>query len=219
MCAVCLSELKTIDSSKRCMQCGHEKKDCVCKINAYHFTSLVAPFYKEGLVHDAVIGYKYHNRLSRVRFFAERVALCVKNEYREIEFDKVCYVPTTKRSRRIRGFDQSERLARQVAKMLGLAFCKNALSRKVGFFYRSQHKLSGKERFLNVRGTFRCNRDMQNATVLLIDDIKTTGASLDEAARTLLFGGAREVYAAVIAITPFERKEKEVEDHGNGYRN
>lgn len=219
LCTVCYNSLKPIDSSRRCMLCGHEKKDCVCKIDAYHFAALVAPFYNEGLVHDAIIGYKYHSRLSAVRFFAERLALCVKNEYRDISFDAVCFAPTTNRSRRNRGFDQSELLARRVAKLLDLPFYEKALSRKVGFFYRSQHKQTSKERFQNVRGTFRCDERLPNKTVLLIDDIKTTGASLDEAARTLLFGGAREVYAAAIAITPFDLTKKEGEDHGNGYRN
>lgn len=220
LCDDCLRSVQYIDAEKRCLACGLEKKNCVCFRNVYHFAGLVAPFYNEGAVHDALMGYKYRNHLSVLRFFAQRVAFCVKNEYRDISFDAVCFAPTSRRSRQKRGFDQSELLAREVAKLLGVPFCEKMLVRKTGFLAKAQHELSVKERFGNVRGTFFCKTKLQDETVLLIDDIKTTGASLDEAARTLLFGGAREVYAAAVAITPPNQKtKKDGDDRGDGHRN
>ena len=218
ICNSCEKTVTYINAQKRCLNCGHEKKYCVCLMNVYHFSGCVAPFFNDGDIRRALIELKYGKRLPAVRFFAEQIADSVKKEYVNIPFHAVCFAPTTQRSKNERGYDQAELLAKFVAKELHLPLLQ-ALCRKTKKTAKNQHELSRKERFDSIRGAFVSKRSLNNQTVLLIDDIMTTGASLDEAARTLLFAGAREVYAAVVAITPFlEKEEKDGDDRGDRHR-
>jgi predicted amidophosphoribosyltransferase len=69
-----------------------------------------------------------------------------------------------------------------------------------------QHGLSAKDRRTHIQGVFgvhpQHSERLHNARVLLVDDVMTTGATLQEAARTLLAGGAQSVRAVVLARTP-----------------
>ena len=98
----------------------------------------------------------------------------------------------------VRGYDQAEALARPLAAALGLPF-RRLLARR---HRRPQTGLARVERARNVRGTFRLGREpVRGTTVLLVDDVMTTGATLGDAAAALRRGGAT-VVAAVLARTP-----------------
>ena len=107
-----------------------------------------------------------------------------------------------------RGFNQSEVLAKNISKILKIPICNDALiaARKT----KIQHTLTKDERFKNVRGKFIANKkhDLTGKTVLLVDDIKTTGATLDECAKQLLSLGADEVYCVTGLMTPKNKKKE-----------
>ena len=113
------------------------------------------------------------------------------------------------RRRLARGYDQAERIARPLARELGLP-CRAALVR----VRRTppQTALARDARRANVRGAFRVRRHLVGRVagrrVLLVDDVATTGATLDAAARALLAAGARAVVAAAVARTPETRPEQ-----------
>ena len=71
---------------------------------------------------------------------------------------------------------------------------------------KKQHKSSIKERLLNTEGKYKCNYRIDNKNVLLIDDIKTTGATLDECAKELLFAGANSVYCITVLGSSTSKK-------------
>ncbi len=109
----------------------------------------------------------------------------------------ICHIPTANSRVRIRGYDQAEQIAKNLAKISGHKH-KNLLGRKG----KSRQVGSGRtDRFKQLEGAFKItNPDtVRNASILLIDDITTTGATIESAARTLKKSGAKIIDAAVFA--------------------
>jgi ComF family protein len=112
-------------------------------------------------------------------------------------------VPLARGRRRERGFNQAEELARFVAQALGMPVLPRALRRIRET--RPQGQVTTKERQRNVRGAFapaRFGQSVRGRRVLLIDDVSTSGSTLQECARVLLAAGAREVEALIAAASP-----------------
>lgn len=200
LCEVCERHFETIDSTKRCLVCGFERKDCRCKVAVYHFESLVAPFYNTGLCKRAFYGYKLGSKEHYSKFFSAHTAACVIREYSDLEFDAVCCVPASKQRMRRFGFDPATELARFIAETLGVPFLENALGKRS--MKSGQHKLGRIERFKSIRDMYFAPKRLLYKRVLLIDDISSTGATLDECARQLMISGVEHVNCATALITP-----------------
>lgn len=134
------------------------------------------------------------------------MANCVKSDFPRVNFDFICFVPFTKLQKIRRNFNQSELLAEHIAKLLEIPL-KDVLIKL--FETESQHKKSIRNRSGNVFGVYdvKENADVKGKTVLLVDDIKTTGATLNECAWILKIRGAKEVYCVTAALTGKEKKE------------
>lgn len=141
----------------------------------------------------AVLRFKFHGRREYAESFGLSMARSVKENFSSAAFDLVCEIPLTKRRRRERGFDQARLLAKELARGLKLPYV-SALEKPKG--NRIQHELSFAERWENVKGVYRLKRkiDVRGKTVLLCDDIVTSGATMWEAGRVLLQHGAKAVY-------------------------
>lgn len=109
-------------------------------------------------------------------------------------------VPLHPRRARERGFDQADWLARRLAARHGLILA-HAQRRQAT---RSQRGLDRAERYRNLRGGFVVERALPSR-VALLDDVMTTGATLDALAQACLTAGAREVEAWSVARTPLRR--------------
>lgn len=112
--------------------------------------------------------------------------------------DVVVPVPPDADRLRRRAFSPSAWLARALARRCGLPFCTTALRRSDD--RPAQRELGGALRRLNARGAFALGRDrLQGYSVILVDDVATTGATLGDAARCLLEGGAADVARLALA--------------------
>jgi ComF family protein len=154
---------------------------------------VAAPF--TGRVRDILLGFKYRNR----RAIAGHLAgLLVNRLARSGErVDVVTWAPTSARRRRQRGFDQSELVARQVARQLGVP-CRHLLERA-----RDAPSQTGQPRVVRLQGpAFRAHPRVPAARVLVVDDVVTTGATLRAAGDALGAAGATGVVLAAIAATP-----------------
>lgn len=206
LCDYCFEFLERIDFTKSCTRCGMPKKNCDCRIRVFSFSGAAAPFYSKASAKDAMYKYKFSKNTRNAEFFAQQMALTVKSVYRDIEFDGVTYVPLVLRKFLKRGFNQSGVLANKIAEILNLPFWDDLLYCKKS--KKSQHDIKNpKERFKNVEGLYGCKRRVNGKTILLIDDIKTTGATLNECAKQLILNGADNVYCLTGLITN-NRKEK-----------
>ena len=108
-------------------------------------------------------------------------------------------VPLEKIKLKWRGFNQAEEIAGELADSLGLPFFNNVLAKTKPT--QPQTELTGKKRKENIKGVFSVKNEglAKNKKILLVDDVFTTGATMEEAARTLKSAGAKEVIGIVIA--------------------
>ena len=113
--------------------------------------------------------------------------------------DAVTYVPLDRRRKRERGFNQAERLALAIGRETGLPLLHRALLKQRR--HPPQAGLSRPERIKAVRGAFRAGPEaaVKGASLLLVDDVYTTGSTVRECSKTLLKGGAESVFVATVA--------------------
>lgn len=197
-CENCESKMPYI-SSERCEECGMSKKDCShAKIKKY-YDGIYAPFYYEGGAKNGIL------RLKRYPVYAEAFAAeCEKvfNGYlQDKSIDFVCAVPMGKHRFRESGYNHSAALGEEISKRINLPF-ENVL----GILYEphSQHSLPSSFRGGNVRGIYDiiCPEEkIKGKNILLVDDIKTSGATLNECALILKLYGANSVYALTAAVS------------------
>ncbi len=167
----------------------------------------LAPFPYEGLVRDGLIAYKFRGREASFRFFGDVLAQVVKKEKEFQNLDWICNVPVSAKRKRERGFDQSEKVARQAAAAMGLPY--ERLLKKVRHNL-PQHTLPGEQRSQNVENVYRaCKPEkITGKTILLVDDIVTTGSTLRECGETLLKAGAAKVFLAAVASAGEEESQE-----------
>lgn len=207
-CDFCFEMLPVTAKDKCCAVCGCEKKNCQCKHRVFHFTRVTAPFYYEDPARRAMYHFKFRNKKYIGEFFIEQMAIKVRNEYSDVKFDGITFVPMPLRKELKRGYNQSRVLAEGLGKILEIPLIGNALGCNPK--KKTQHKTEFKERFNNVKGKYYPNISLNGRRILLVDDIKTSGATLDECAKTLLKAGACEVYCITALITRIKsRKEEE----------
>ncbi len=120
---------------------------------------------------------------------------------RRSDFDADVVVPTPLSGlrRRTRGYNQAEALAKPLARELGLPLWSKALERRRHTPTQAR-SADAEERRRNVAGAFRCREPaIAGQRVLLVDDVTTTGATLEACARALREGGARSIWGLAFA--------------------
>jgi ComF family protein len=113
----------------------------------------------------------------------------------DVDVDAICFVPATPAAYARRGFDHMELVSRELSTLVSIPLA-DVLARVDA---SDQRTLGRQGRADNARGTFRVVDDVGGMDLLLVDDVVTTGASMREAARTLLGRGASSVSAASFA--------------------
>lgn len=206
LCDYCLEMMESVDPLKICTGCGQYKKECQCKNRVYHFAGAIAPFENKGQAQAAMYRYKFAKVESGAQFFANEMAKMVKTVYVDICFDGIAFVPMHPFKELNRGFNQSRLLANKLANILDLKVYDGLLSAK--YVRKKQHDLLIKERFQNVKDMYSYNYKVTGKTILLVDDIKTTGATLDECAKQLLLAGADNVFCICGLITKRKKGKK-----------
>ncbi len=196
ICEDCALKIEFI-VGKVCKRCGMPKKHCECKRYAYHFRGMAAPFENSGAAKEGIYSFKIAKNIDAAKYFAPLMANRIKEIFPEIEFDVVTAVPMSRKKRFSRGFDHTAILAAEVAKELSLPY--RPLLSKVKA-NQEQHTLKAKDRFHNVKGAYSA-RENRYTNVLLVDDIKTTGATLDECSRRLMLSGTENVYCVTAVIS------------------
>jgi len=111
-------------------------------------------------------------------------------------------VPLSQKRLRWRGFNQSEEIAKNLSTILEIPFLKNGLIKNKETSFQS--KLSKKERENNLLNAFSCNKEIRNKKILLVDDIYTTGSTIEECAKTLKKFGANTIIGITIARSKAE---------------
>lgn len=182
---------KISTTGKYCDSCRRSKKPHLSQI-------IVATRYNVGPIKQLVSLYKYDGFRGLAKPLGELIVCRLKSL--NISFNDAVVVPVPlyiKRKNR-RGFNQSELLARHISKQLSLSGG-DALARNRDTV--PQVSLKKNQRTTNISGAFACvDRELVcNKNVILVDDVVTTGATLEECGKILKENGARKIIGAVIA--------------------
>ncbi len=185
-----------------CLKCGCSKDECICKKHKRRekeYKSVVAPYYYEDSVKKGVLNFKMHEMPKLANSHGEKIAEVVSEYYGAIDFDFVTFIPMRKKDIIKRGFNQAELLANVVSKKCNIPIVDSLYKSKKTKKQKRQHE---NQRFANMYNAFKVNEniDLNGAKILLIDDVKTTGATLSSAALALKAYGAKEIYCATFAI-------------------
>ena len=183
---------KRISKGGKCPKCKFKKLD------GLYF----ALDYNNFLVKKIIQNFKYK---PFIRELAKPLTSLIINHFQLLDnkpnFDDFILVPIPLSKRRLkwRGFNQAEELGKELAKFLKIPLISNCLIKVKET--PPQVKLSEKERKENIKGGFSLKNQSKifNRKILLIDDVYTTGSTMEEAARILKKGGAKEIWGVVVA--------------------
>lgn len=158
-----------------------------------------APFTYDTTVREAIIRFKFQNKKHYANSFARAAAQAVGEVYKDMQIDVITAVPLSAQSRRERGYNQSELVARKIGNLLDIPYEELLLKNKQN---RVQHELNYEERLVNVQGVYIAPRPAHvlGKTILLTDDIMTTGSTLSECCKVLKKNGAKSVLCVVVAM-------------------
>jgi ComF family protein len=198
ICDRCL-ETAPRAAGNRCPRCWSTLEDFSCpncKHHAVAFTAMRSAFSYGGVAREAVLSLKFHG----VSALAPRMASQMTTALREWSppVDVIVPVPLGWLRRRTRGYNQSGLLASEIARACGLRVEHQALRRTRRTAPQSRQPDAARRRE-NVRGAFGPGARPVSGNILLVDDVSTTGATLDACAQALLTSGATNVYALTFA--------------------
>jgi ComF family protein len=202
LCKTCTNTL-TFNNKHTCTVCGrHTDADeiCIeCKALAPKYKMAVSPLVYEGGAITLIHKFKKSDAYLK-EYFADIIApKCAKFD----DAEALCSIPLTKRSLANRGYNQAELLAQSLGKRLNLPIIYNALIKKKQT--EEQKTLNRAEREQNLAGCFKADKNLvKGKTLILVDDVMTTGATADEACTALLKAGAAKVYFATIASVTYK---------------
>ncbi len=196
LCAPCAAELPVLpEPCPRCALPSTAGAVCgSCLNHPPHFDGTLALWRYEFPCDRLIQALKYRARLALAAYFARSLA---SRPLPKVDF----IVPMPLHSRRLteRGFNQALEIARGVARHLGVKIEPRGVLRVKDTL--PQTKLPYEERAKNMRGAFLCKLDLSGASVGVVDDVMTTGATLNELAQALKRAGATRVENFVIART------------------
>ena len=203
ICASCISKLKTL--SQICIVCGRPAIDGMTHISCKRILSLnglifVWPY--GGVVRKAILALKYKYAKEIAEELARYCVLFLQKRKVILPPKSVLVpIPLYWYRENWRGFNQTEEIGKLIAKKMGWGFESEILIRKR--LKRPQAQLKRKERGKNIRGVFSLNSHYSSFiihdSIILFDDVLTTGSTLKEGAKVLKRNGAKNVWGLTIA--------------------
>ncbi len=196
VCPECIDKIQRVSSVR--LQFEFNKKFAAKKfISGY--TSLYL-FEKDKELQNIIHALKYNQKFLYGKFLGEKLGEIFRSLFEGWEIDIIMPVPLHHLKKAERGYNQSSFIAKGIGKSFRVNVRENILKRNR--FTQSQTTMNISERKENVSGAFtiRHHEKIAKKNILLIDDIITTGSTINECAKVLLDNGAAKVYAASIAI-------------------
>lgn len=207
ICTGCRTKLVPI-SEPRCFCCSKSLADASqeycrnCLQVSHHFERGMGIFSYSPVIQKSLYQLKYGQRQEYGIFYGEVLAFYAKEQIARWSIELLIPIPLHRKRREKRGYNQAEVLAWTLGKKLQLPVDTRSLLRKKNT--KPQKELEAKERKQNMRDAFRVpdgrEKFLKGKNILLVDDIYTTGATIDSAAKCLKQAGANKVYFLTVAI-------------------
>ena len=202
-CAACSKSLDPLNELGVCKTCADGIKPnpkSHCATYGDFFEIAYSAFLYEKALKELIHVLKYKNRISLSGLLSEKMISFVKeNESILTDIDVITFVPIDMRRLRRRSFNQSRIFASHLSRRFGVPLADMLeKSRRT----RPQNELSREDRLVNLAGAFRIKKGVtitEGLKILLVDDVMTTGSTLEECSKTLLSAGAAGVKCLALA--------------------
>lgn len=188
-----------------CCKCGkptvrHVPTCRECSNKKYYISKLRALGPYNGTLKQLIKMLKYSGSFRISEYLGMKIAYSF---YEELSSDKITiitYIPSRRSKRAHRGYNQSELIAKVISKTTSLPTIKTLVKTR---HTREQAGLNKTERAKNIKGSFKCIniKKINDKKIVLIDDVFTSGSTINEAAKILIRSGAKEVIGIVAART------------------
>lgn len=191
---------------KLCLGCGREGKyvclNCLEKVRKYGWGSrgTYSIFKYERVIRKAILALKYKFAYS----ISEELSEICAREIGKLNLGTsivLIPIPLHKSRQNLRGFNQTEEIGKKISENLGWKFIPKALVKNSST--KPQVGLSGKERFVNLKGTFALNEKyevfLRGKKIVVFDDVYTTGSTLREASRVLKETKPKKIIGLTVA--------------------
>jgi ComF family protein len=194
LCAKCSAKIKAV-SPHGCPKCGSplEEGHCAaCHDFNYDFDLARAVYSYDEPLTSMIHNLKYREHTKSTGFLAKGIAGYISEQPQYQNSDFITAVPLHPVRKRERGYNQSELIARKVSKLTGIKYIEAV---KRSRYTASQTMLHKEQRLHNLNGAFRINRkaDLRGKSIILLDDVFTTGSTINEISKTLHAAGAAKV--------------------------
>ena len=199
LCAACCQQSAVLPRCTICAQFGEYADICpTCTENPPNFSRARAAFPYEGTLREHLQAFKYQEQTWRRRPLTQLLYATWQQHYVDITFDAIVPVPLDATRLQTRGYNQSQLLSHLLALKLGLPHRPEILQRTKET--PPLYPYDGAERRRLLADVFT-TAPVENLTILLIDDIFTSGATLDACSKAFKEQGAKDVYVLTVAAT------------------
>lgn len=202
ICTPCRARLRTV-GDPYCVKCGKPLHDgqlvyCHdCSTTKHMFTRGRSLFYYED-IRESVYRFKYEGRQEYASFYADEAVRVLGEEILAWHAEALIPIPLNKAKLKKRGYNQAALFAEALSERLGIPVLKGALVRERNTV--PQKGLNREERQKNLKKAFKfIQNDVKLKTIILIDDIFTTGSTVDAAGALLQQAGVADIYVITLA--------------------
>lgn len=204
MCKVCRKKTPYI-RDVTCFKCGKtldmgEDEYCNdCKGNKHLFKQSFSVFEYTDSIKNSIFNFKYHNKKEFGKIYGDEMCIRLGDVIKRINPDVIVPVPISKERMTIRGYNQAELIARSVGENMNIPVDTNLI-------YRVKNTVAMKEldptnRIKNLRNAFQITKNVVRYNkIIVVDDIYTTGATLDAVTKELTRFGNIDVYGMVLCV-------------------
>lgn len=200
-CIFCKNEIDETCEDGICQNCLASlpyTKDGGCFETMGGASYLISPFMYEGGVKKAIRDLKFKSKKNNAVIFAKFICAYISNIAEIKSADLIVNVPLSPKSIQKRGFNQTEVIAEEVSRLTGIPFDGGVLV-KTRETKRQSTLSTFYERARNILGAYECVKDVSKKTIILIDDVYTSGTTICNCANALLEEGAAKVIAVTAA--------------------
>lgn len=197
VCGICEKNIKTNTyACEKCLnilKCYREKH--LNKCNSDGYDEILSLYSYVGNIRKQICKFKFRDG----KYIGKTFAYLLSQRIKEFEFDYIIPVPISLKRFMERGFNQSKIISDEMAKILAKKSLNNVLIKSKN--NKRQSELHERDRKSNVLGAYKVKNEklVQGKVILLVDDVCTTGSTLNECAKTLKKAGAKKVIAVTVA--------------------
>jgi ComF family protein len=204
ICPLCKDKVH-VAGEPACKKCGkplvdERKEFCTdCGKKHHVYTQGKAVFVYEGGIRNSMYRFKYGNKREYAEFYADAAIEKYGTWLKRTEAEVLIPVPMFPRKKRLRGYNQAEVFAQALGRKTGIPVERHLIKRVRNT--TPQKELNDLQRRSNLKNAFQLTSDIvKYKKVVLVDDIYTTGSTMDEISKTLKESGVKKIYYICISI-------------------